>query len=518
MFVSFKKYYLGTVLFMTCVSANAQLFFFPIPLPNTGKPAQLTQIIDALEKSSDTKAVATVSEDKTFGSKYWNWGYVSGEMSQEDADRIALASCTINLDQMKSQSAGGKPLYDFGKKKCELHLFKNKSVKPPSGGKIKISSSDGNYSKIQLIEKFKSFRVGGEWEISSLSSEQKSGGTVFMAVNNKLGTGFKVEVGVKSGTQDFRGVVESIRNSRRTADNLDDLQLTQISQITVNDRLAYQYTWSGKLKTNRNFEFTYYDVAVDLGDALALLTFWSQTSSFESSKNEFNQIGQLVISHSTGESIKAISSEPSAQPIKSNGENSANRQRLSLKFGDEWVDEQITDDLKKSGITVFKTNHSLGAAFLVTTVKTSLIKNPSQYLETTRNTLDSILKNPQRSEIEIVELNGFEAARYETWGTQSVNGTNLEMKYLTYLILDKEDTFLMRFNTVTHNYDFQKDFFEEKMKTVSVLEPKSVFSNIKRGRSNLTVNQINQKCRNLGFSDGSDEFSSCVKEIQIRER
>lgn len=116
MFKGKEKHYLGVILLMISMSAKAQFFFFPIPLPNTGKPQQLTQLIEALEKSSDTKAVATVSEDKTFGSKYWNWGYVSGEMSQADADRIALASCTINLDQMKSQSAGGKPLYDFGKK------------------------------------------------------------------------------------------------------------------------------------------------------------------------------------------------------------------------------------------------------------------------------------------------------------------------------------------------------------------------------------------------------------------
>ncbi len=517
MFKYRMQHYLGAILLLISVSAKAQLFFFPIPLPITGKPQQLTQLIEALEKSMDTKAVATVSEDKTFGSKYWNWGYVSGEMSQEDADRIALASCTINLDQMKSQLAGGKPIYDFGKKKCELHAFKNKNVKRPSDGKIKISSSDANYLKLQIIDKFKSFQIGGDWENSALSSEQKSAGTVFMAVNNKLGVGFKVEVGVKSGSQDFRGAVESIRNSRRSSNTLEDFKISQTTQVTVNDRLAYQYTWSGKLKTNKNFEFTYYDVAVDLGDALVLLTFWSQSSSFELNKNEFDNLGQLVVSYSTGDPIKKITGESMARPEGNTPQNSDGKQRLSVKFGEEWVDEKITDDLKKSGIIVFKTNPSLGAAFLVTTVKTSLIKNPVQYLETTRNTLDSILKNPQRSDTEILEINGFEAARYETWGTQLVNGTNFEMKYLTYLVVDKEDIFLMRFNTITHNYDFQKDVFEEKMKTVSILEPIKVFAGMKSSRSKQTINQIKQKCKGLGFSDGSDEFSSCVKEIQSRE-
>lgn len=511
------RHVLGATLLITCVSANAQFFIFPIPLPNTEKPPQLKQVIDALEKSSDTKAVATISEDKTFGSKYWNWGYVSGEMSQEEADRIALASCTINLDQMKAQSAGGKPLYDFGKKKCELHVFKNKSVKLPSSGKIKISSSDPNYQKIQIIEKFKSFQVGGDWENSALSSEQKAAGTVFMAINNKLGTGFKVEVGAKSSTQDFRSFVESIRNGRRSSNTLDDFQLSQTSQATVNDRLSYQYTWAGKLRANRNFEYTYYDIVVDLGDALTLLTFWAPSNTFELNKIEFDQLGQLVVSHSTGESIKTFSTESLAQTEKSSIGSSEKKLRITINFGNEWVDENINGDLKKAGIIVFKTNHSLGASFLVNSVKTSLI-NPAQYLDTTRNLLESILKNVQKSDVEISEINGFEVARYETWGTQLVNGINLEMKYLSYLIVDKEDTFLMRFNTITHNYDFQKDFFEEKIKTISVPAPQKVFTSLKRGRSNLTMNQINQKCNALGFPDGSVEFLSCVKEIQIRER
>jgi hypothetical protein len=304
MFIAGKKCYLGATLLMTCMSAKAQFFFFPIPLPNTGKPQQLTQLIEALEKSADTKAVATVSEDKTFGSKYWNWGYVSGEMPQEDADRIALASCTINLDQMKAQSAGGKPIYDFGKKKCELYAFKNKNERRPSDGKIKISSSDANYLKIQIIDKFKSFQPGGGWEGSTLSNEQKSSGTVFMALQNKLAIGFKVEVGAKSGAQDFRSSVESIRNSRRTSNTLEDFKISQTSQTTVNDRLAYQYTWSGKLKNNRSFEFTYYDVVVDLGDALELLTFWSQSKEFDSNKNEFDSLARKIIAFSTGEKEK----------------------------------------------------------------------------------------------------------------------------------------------------------------------------------------------------------------------
>jgi hypothetical protein len=518
MFIIRKKYYFGAILIATCLSSNAQFFFFPIPLPNTGTPQQLTQLIEALERSNDTKAVATVSEDKTFGSKYWNWGYVSGEMSQEHADRIALASCTINLDQMKSQSAGGKPLYDFGKKKCELHVFKNKSLKSPSAGKIKISSSDANYLKIQIIEKFKSFEVGGDWENSLLSSEQKSAGTVFMSVNNKLGVGFKVEVGAKSSAQDFRSSVESIRNSRRSANTLEDFKLSQTSQTTVNDRLAYQYTWSGKLKTNRNFEFTYYDVVVDLGDALELLTFWSQSNSYDSNKNEFDALSQKLISFSTDENFKNNFKESAPSVIIDSIKVNEKKDRITVNFGEDWVNENITDGLKNSGVIIFKVNHALGAAVIISSTKTSYIKDIQQYIATTSSGLESILKNPQKSDTKIVEINGSHFARYETWGTQLINGTSHEIKYLTYIVVDKEEIFVIRFNTLIYNFDFQKSIFEEKMNSIIIRDPQKISFNFKRDRSGLTSNQIKQQCINLGFSEGSDEYSACLKEILSREK
>ena len=48
--------------------AAASAFFFIIPIPNLAKPPALNALIEALEKSEETKAVAYVSEDKTFGS------------------------------------------------------------------------------------------------------------------------------------------------------------------------------------------------------------------------------------------------------------------------------------------------------------------------------------------------------------------------------------------------------------------------------------------------------------------
>lgn len=114
-----------------CQPSAALAFFFFVPIPNLSKPPPLQKIIDALEKSEETKALAYVSEDRTFGSKYWVWGQFAGRATQEDADKAAMARCELSLQRAKAQEAGGKPLYDFGKKVCELHPFQNKTVLLP---------------------------------------------------------------------------------------------------------------------------------------------------------------------------------------------------------------------------------------------------------------------------------------------------------------------------------------------------------------------------------------------------
>lgn len=116
------------VFWLYVLNSAAHAFFFIIPIPNLAKPASLGKVIDALEKSEETKAVAYASEDKTFGSKQWVWGIYSGHVPQAEADRIAMARCQTSLANSKAQSAGGKPLYDFGTKSCELHNFSNKTV------------------------------------------------------------------------------------------------------------------------------------------------------------------------------------------------------------------------------------------------------------------------------------------------------------------------------------------------------------------------------------------------------
>jgi hypothetical protein len=119
------------IITLVLITQNAHAFFFFIPIPNLAKPTALQSLIDAYEKSSETKAVAFVSEDKTFGGKYWVWGHKSGAMTQNDANTAAMQMCEASLLSAKRQLAGGQPIYDFGQKRCEFHKFTNETLMLP---------------------------------------------------------------------------------------------------------------------------------------------------------------------------------------------------------------------------------------------------------------------------------------------------------------------------------------------------------------------------------------------------
>lgn len=119
------------LLFCTTIASQASQAIIIIPIPNLGFPPAVSKIRDALEKSSETKALATVGEDKTFGTRYWVWGTTSGQMTQAEADSDAMRKCENQLEKTKSQTVGAQPLYDFGNKHCELYKFQNVTVRLP---------------------------------------------------------------------------------------------------------------------------------------------------------------------------------------------------------------------------------------------------------------------------------------------------------------------------------------------------------------------------------------------------
>jgi hypothetical protein len=161
------------------LSTNANAWFFIFPIPNLAKPGPLQATIDALEKSTETRALAFNSEDKTFGSKQWVWGSYAGEVSQEKANVIALERCENSLKAAKAQSAGGQPLYSFGDKNCELHPFT-----PNDGPKIaeaKRKAAEAESGRLAAIEEARRVaveeerkRIAAEEEQKRLSAEEES--------------------------------------------------------------------------------------------------------------------------------------------------------------------------------------------------------------------------------------------------------------------------------------------------------------------------------------------------------
>lgn len=203
---------------------------------------------------------------------------------------------------------------------------------------------------------------------------------------------------------------------------------------------------------------------------------------------------------------------------KTSGPKTNGKFRISIGSSNEWIDEKITDDLKNSGAIIHKANYGMDAGLLISRIKTSYIKEPSKYVETTKSFFAATMKEMQTSDTKIVEINGIQYAQYEVWGTVSSGGTDVPLKYLSFIAVDKEEIFAIRFWTLAHNFDFQRPVFEELMKSVSIPEPLKVLTAANSERSNLTPNQIKQKCKNLGFLEGTDEYAACLGEILSREK
>jgi hypothetical protein len=168
-----KHFSLALVVILMCTSSLAHAFFFFIPIPNLAKPPALQNLVNALEKSSETKALAYVSEDKTFGGKMWVWGHYAGVATQEDANSKALRACEQSLNKASSQLAGGQPIHNFGNKRCELHEFTNKTLKlPPVQDAAAPTSPPSNELKQEILPSPQPTASAAEPNSASLQSPQ----------------------------------------------------------------------------------------------------------------------------------------------------------------------------------------------------------------------------------------------------------------------------------------------------------------------------------------------------------
>jgi hypothetical protein len=164
------KLRLAGLIILVLLSGRANAWFFIFPIPNVAKPAALQSLINALEKSEETRAVAYVSEDKTFASKVWTWGKYSGLVSQEEADQRALDMCRSNLAVAKAKTEGGQKLYDFGTKDCELYSYFTPNDGPKKA-EAKRKADEAEAARLAEIEEAK--KVAAEEERKRIAVEEE---------------------------------------------------------------------------------------------------------------------------------------------------------------------------------------------------------------------------------------------------------------------------------------------------------------------------------------------------------
>jgi hypothetical protein len=294
----FKKKSLIIISYILCTNANA--FFFFIPIPNLASPPKLQQIIDALEKSDETKAVASVSENKVFGTKQWIWGHIAGEMTQEEADKQALMICDRGLQQAKNEKVGGKSLYDFGSKQCELHKFKNKSLKLPASGKSKITSTEQQISTSKqeddisaVIEKIKLFKFSPGWNNSPIPENLKNGGVFIFKLNNTIDSGVILSIVGKNQITDIKIYAQTNKNTLESS--LDSPKSSGVSELTLADVKVIEYTVIGNLKTANKMQLKYLKYYLQTENNYIAITFWSGVTNFDFHRSEYdNNVINLI--------------------------------------------------------------------------------------------------------------------------------------------------------------------------------------------------------------------------------
>jgi hypothetical protein len=102
----------------------AHAFLLLLPLSNLGKPRELQSLIDALERSTQVRALAYAAEPRVFGDRHWVFAHVAGAATQQQAERDALQACRAVLQAARTERVGGELRWDFGDRDCELHAFR----------------------------------------------------------------------------------------------------------------------------------------------------------------------------------------------------------------------------------------------------------------------------------------------------------------------------------------------------------------------------------------------------------
>lgn len=289
------------------------------PIPNVAIPPGFKAVIDAYEKSTEIKAVALASEDKTFGSKQWVMGHFSGNVSQEEANGRAMSSCLQYLDQEKNKSAGGKPLYNFGNKTCELYKFKNEK---------NVASSTKNFSTADDCKRYvRGSCVEREPQIINKPTEKQTESKVntVTETKNNIATESKITIDLPQGwiakdipenlkvsnpemfscnltiggcflfwtypEKHIYSLLEFVNTARKAhvpSASLSEISLSDVEIMELYGNTAYRYTMTGLL--NKTQKYTYQITFFKLGNKFTKLTLWLPENRYSDTKEIISKV------------------------------------------------------------------------------------------------------------------------------------------------------------------------------------------------------------------------------------
>jgi hypothetical protein len=240
-------------------------------------PRQLRAEVEEFEKISDkTKALAYAAESKFFGQKQFVWGKFKGDVSQDNADSIALSICNKKLEEQKTVIVDSKKLYDFGNGKCELFTFINKSISTNIKESVNITEIPSTSS---LSDDHKpQYLLKSGWVKQELTERLKELGFHFVAINKSIDAGLRYRAYPKSEITSPKDFAQTMKFQMASA--LKSGANSDTEEIQVNNQPAYTFQTSGNAVSN-NLALSFKTTVFQTDKAVIVFDVWTRKERFE---------------------------------------------------------------------------------------------------------------------------------------------------------------------------------------------------------------------------------------------
>jgi len=238
---------------------------------------QLRAEVEEFEKISDkTKALAYIKENNFFSQNHFIWGKFTGDVSQENADSIALSMCNKKLEEEKNRLIDGKRLYEFGDGKCELFSFINKSISTNIKESVNITEIPSTSS---LSDDHKpQYLLKSGWIKQELTERLKELGFHFVAINKSIDAGLRYRAYPKSEISSPKDFAQTMKFQMASA--LKSGTQSDTEEIQVNNQPAYTFQISGNAQSN-NLSLSFKTTVFQTDKAVIVFDVWTRKERFE---------------------------------------------------------------------------------------------------------------------------------------------------------------------------------------------------------------------------------------------